>query len=97
LLSRHIHTRRATQHDGITRGCCVVAVVTVAAAAAAFVIAVVKCVCSFVFVLVCLYVSAGFVSGTRTVFNQHVNKQLLNLTFWHRNFFNFLAHPVYKM
>jgi uncharacterized membrane protein YhfC len=19
------------------------------------------------------------------------------LTFWHRNFFNFLAHPVYKM
>jgi hypothetical protein len=64
------------QHDGITRGCCVVAVVTVAAAA--FVIVVVKCVYSFMFVLVCSYVFAGFVSDNRAVFNQHVNKQLLN-------------------
>ena len=56
----------------------VVAVIVVAAAAA-FVLVVVKCVYSFVFVLVYLYVSAGFVIGTRDVFNQHVNKQFLNL------------------
>jgi hypothetical protein len=66
------------QHDGITRGCRVV-VVVVTTAVVAFVIAVVERVYSFVFVLVCLYVSAGFVSGTRTGFNQHVNKQLFNL------------------
>jgi len=40
---------------------------------------VVKCVYSFVSVLVYSYVSDGFVIGTRAVFIQHVNKQLLNL------------------
>lgn len=74
---------RAMQHDGITRGCCastyfVVVVIFVAAAAIVFVV--VKCVYSFLFVLVYSYVSDSFVIGTRTVFNQHVNKQLLNTT-----------------
>jgi hypothetical protein len=76
------------QHDGITSGCCastyfvvvLVFVIFVAVAAAtAIVFVVVKCVYSFVFVLVYSYVSDGFLIGTRAVFIQQVNKQLLNL------------------
>jgi hypothetical protein len=75
------------QHDGIRRGCCastyfvvVVVVVVAAAVAAAIGFVVVKCIYSFAFVLGYSYVSDGFLIGTRAVFNQHVNKQLLNLT-----------------
>ena len=58
--------------------CCGCFFFFVAAAAAVFVV--VKCVYSFVFVLVYSYVSDGFVIGTRAVFNQYVNTQLLNIT-----------------